>query len=86
MRALLCDNGLRYDPAYPDPVPPSGEALIRVRLAGICNTDLELVRGYMGFRAFWAMSSWVRSCRRPIRPGLAGGWWATSMPPAAASM
>jgi threonine dehydrogenase-like Zn-dependent dehydrogenase len=50
MRALLCDNGLRYDPAHPDPVPPPGEALIRVRLAGICNTDLELVRGYLGFR------------------------------------
>ena len=50
MRALLCDNGLRYDPAYPDPEPPPGEALIRVRLAGICNTDLELVRGYLGFR------------------------------------
>ena len=50
MRALLCDNGLRYDPTYPDPVPPPGEALIRVRLAGICNTDLELVRGYLGFR------------------------------------
>ena len=27
-----------------------GEALVRVRLAGICNTDLEIVRGYMGFR------------------------------------
>jgi alcohol dehydrogenase len=50
MRALLCDDGLRYDPAYPEPQPPPGEALIRVRLAGICNTDLELVRGYLGFR------------------------------------
>jgi alcohol dehydrogenase len=50
MRALICDNGLRYDPAYPDPAPPPGEALIRVRLAGICNTDLELVRGYLNFR------------------------------------
>jgi threonine dehydrogenase-like Zn-dependent dehydrogenase len=50
MHALICDNGLRYDPAYPDPVPPPGEALIRVRLAGICNTDLELVRGYLNFR------------------------------------
>jgi alcohol dehydrogenase len=50
MRAILCDNGLRYDPTYPDPIPPMGEALIRVRLAGICNTDLELLRGYMGFR------------------------------------
>ncbi len=27
-----------------------GEALLRLRLAGICNTDLELQRGYYGFR------------------------------------
>jgi len=26
-----------------------GEALVRVRLAGICNTDLEIIRGYAGF-------------------------------------
>jgi threonine dehydrogenase-like Zn-dependent dehydrogenase len=32
------------------PARKPGEALIRVHLAGICNTDLELVRGYMGFR------------------------------------
>ena len=25
------------------------EALVRVRLAGVCNTDLEIVRGYAGF-------------------------------------
>ncbi len=25
-------------------------ALVRVSLAGVCNTDLELVKGYMGFR------------------------------------
>ena len=29
---------------------PAGYALIRLRLAGICNTDLELQRGYYGFR------------------------------------
>ena len=50
MRAIVCDNGLRFDPTYPDPVPLPGEALVRVRLVGICNTDLELVRGYMAFR------------------------------------
>src|ERR671929_1590513 len=35
-----------------DVAPPSreGEALVRVRLAGVCNTDLEIVRGYAGFR------------------------------------
>jgi 2-desacetyl-2-hydroxyethyl bacteriochlorophyllide A dehydrogenase len=31
-------------------MPKRGEALVRVRLAGICNTDLELLKGYMGFR------------------------------------
>jgi threonine dehydrogenase-like Zn-dependent dehydrogenase len=30
--------------------PPPGEALVRVRLAGVCHTDLELTRGYMAFR------------------------------------
>lgn len=33
----------------PLPVPEPGEALVRVAMAGICNTDLELARGYMGF-------------------------------------
>ena len=27
----------------------AGEALVRVTLAGVCNTDLEIVRGYAGF-------------------------------------
>lgn len=31
------------------PEPPAGEALVRIRVAGICNTDLELMRGYMDF-------------------------------------
>ncbi len=31
------------------PEPGTGQALIRVRLAGICSTDLELVRGYYPF-------------------------------------
>ena len=50
MRVLLCHEGLRFDPAYPDPEPAPGEVLVRVTLAGICNTDLELIKGYMGFR------------------------------------
>jgi threonine dehydrogenase-like Zn-dependent dehydrogenase len=31
------------------PVPTADEALIRLRLGGICNTDLELMQGYKGF-------------------------------------
>src|SRR5689334_13556749 len=29
---------------------PRGEALVRVVLSGICNTDLEIARGYAGFK------------------------------------
>ncbi len=50
MRALLLDKDLRLVEDYPTPEPAAGEALIRVSVAGICNTDLELVRGYMQFR------------------------------------
>ena len=47
MRALwLEDRALRLREDVPRPAPPPGEALVRVRLAGVCNTDLELVRGY----------------------------------------
>lgn len=38
------EHRLRDD--VPIPEPPRGEALVRVLRAGICNTDLELVRGY----------------------------------------
>jgi threonine dehydrogenase-like Zn-dependent dehydrogenase len=49
MRALVINNGLRLEMNYPKPTPPKGEALIRVLQAGVCNTDLELVKGYMKF-------------------------------------
>lgn len=38
---------LRED--VPIPVPAPGEALIKILKAGICRTDLELVKGYMHF-------------------------------------
>jgi 2-desacetyl-2-hydroxyethyl bacteriochlorophyllide A dehydrogenase len=41
--------GLQLARQHPTPVPASGEALIRVTLAGICATDLEILRGYMQF-------------------------------------
>lgn len=42
----LEDQQLSLRTDLPRPEPASGEALIRVRLAGICSTDLELTRGY----------------------------------------
>ena len=50
MRALVINNGLHLDQHYPTPAPPQGEALVRVLQAGVCNTDLELVKGYMNFK------------------------------------
>lgn len=51
MRALVHRaEGLVFEQDYPRPEPVHGEALIRVSLAGICNTDLEIVRGYMNFQ------------------------------------
>ncbi|ACC82889.1 MDR/zinc-dependent alcohol dehydrogenase-like family protein [Nostoc punctiforme] len=47
MKGLWLENNqlqLRTD--IPIPEPPPGEALVRVLRAGICNTDLELLRGY----------------------------------------
>ncbi len=56
---------LRLDPAYPTPrlssninkgaatsaaqLGPPPTALVRVHLAGICSTDLQILKGYMGF-------------------------------------
>jgi threonine dehydrogenase-like Zn-dependent dehydrogenase len=49
MRALLCDGNLTLDREYPLPERRPDESLIRVKIAGICNTDLEIARGYMGY-------------------------------------
>src|SRR5260370_39671882 len=50
MRALVYrDTDLVLDRDYPMPVLVDGEALVRVTHAGICNTDLEIIRGYMAF-------------------------------------
>ena len=45
MQALWLENNHLDLREIPSPARPD-EALIRVRLAGICGTDLELVRGY----------------------------------------
>lgn len=49
MKAIVFNNELKLDNNYKKPVPQKGEALIRVTLAGICNTDYEITKGYMGY-------------------------------------
>src|SRR5512137_2929651 len=50
MQAVWLENQtLSFRAAVPEPVPQPSEALIRIRLAGICGTDLELLRGYYPF-------------------------------------
>lgn len=50
MKAITFDGQLRYVEDYPTPGPEEGEALVRVNMSGICNTDLEIVKGYLGFQ------------------------------------
>ena len=50
MKALVFnEQGLQYVKSHPVPEPHTGEALIRVLYAGICNTDKEIMGGYKGF-------------------------------------
>lgn len=51
MRALRWDGSrLTLARDLADPTPAPGEALVRVHLAGVCRTDIEITRGYLGFR------------------------------------
>jgi threonine dehydrogenase-like Zn-dependent dehydrogenase len=50
MKSLIFDQSLKLDSRHPDPAERDGDTLLKVRLAGICATDLEIVKGYMNFR------------------------------------
>ncbi len=50
MRAVTFhDNELAFSSDRPTPTPGVDEVLVKVTQAGICETDLQLARGYMGF-------------------------------------
>lgn len=48
MKVLVFDGRLTLRRDYPAPQ-VAGESLVRVLRAGICNTDLEIIKGYMGY-------------------------------------
>ncbi len=50
MQALVFDSQLQFTRHYPMPRVAENESRVRVLRAGICNTDLEIVKGYLGFR------------------------------------
>lgn len=50
MRAIVLDRAVGFEASRPDPVPNADEILVRVSYAGVCETDLQLIKGYMGFR------------------------------------
>lgn len=47
MRSLIFDGDLRFETAAP--LPTDCENLLKIRRAGICNTDLELIAGMYNF-------------------------------------
>jgi threonine dehydrogenase-like Zn-dependent dehydrogenase len=50
MRALALDGTVRFRTDYPKPSANGTDVLVRVLTAGICETDLQLIKGYMGYR------------------------------------
>jgi len=48
MKALFFDGTLKKK-EVPAPTPASDEVLIQIIMSAICNTDLEIVKGYMNF-------------------------------------
>jgi len=49
MKALFFEKNQLLIKTLPKPSPQRNEALIEVLKAGICNTDLELIKGYLRF-------------------------------------
>jgi threonine dehydrogenase-like Zn-dependent dehydrogenase len=51
MRAVVLEkNALSNATDYPSPTPRGDEVFVRILRAGVCETDLQLIRGYMGFK------------------------------------
>ncbi len=77
MRAVTFKRGMQgHDQLclaedYADPQPPPGEVRIRTILAGICNTDLEIVRGYADFQGVLG-HEFVGVVDQAEEPGLIG--------------
>jgi threonine dehydrogenase-like Zn-dependent dehydrogenase len=65
MRALRFDKGNLEEITADRPRPGRGEALVKVKYAGICSTDLEILKGYMDFTGIPG-HEFVGTVERPI--------------------
>lgn len=72
MRAIYFEDGKIDFIEREKPQLGPGEALLKVRMAGICNTDIELHKGYYGFAGIpgHEFVAAVEEC--PARPELVG--------------
>lgn len=71
MRALVFDGNLELLTDCPTPTAKVGEALLRVRMAGICGTDIEITQGYKGFHGILG-HEFVAEVLQSTTPGLVG--------------
>ncbi len=71
MRAVVFDGRLTVVKDYPIPDVPPGWALIQVQSAGICGTDIELMKGYKTFKGVLGHEfvGTVSVCDDPVRVG-----------------
>jgi len=64
----LENNKLSFRKNFPQPEPLEDEALVKVRQAGICGTDLELVKGYYPFNGIPGHEFVGEIVHAPLRP------------------
>ena len=73
MNAVVFDGTLHLE-KIPRPLRKSNEVLIRVLMAGICNTDIEITRGYIpGFKGIVG-HEFIGIIEETDNPALAGGF------------
>ena len=84
MRALHFDGTRAAVRDLPPPEPNAETAVVRVQLAGVCNTDLELVKGYMGFRGVLGHEFVGTVADGPADVARPSAWSARSTSPAGA--
>ena len=73
MKAVwLENNSLRFRKDVPKPKPTEDEALIAIRMAGICGTDLQLIKGYYPYNGILGHEFVGQIIDAPVQPARIG--------------